>query len=361
MSFTATHLLEQGETILWQVKPSYKRYMRLSRIWVAGCILIATALALITFAARRASLSESIDTLIMLALMIVISIGWYFSQKWKYKHLSFVFTNKRILYPKTSFKEEYNSVAYSNIDDIKLNIADLDKKYATGTIAITERYYTASPILLFMLDHPHAVFEQLKKIIAEPDTREPIEDHSVKAKAVKLGWAKKHKVEVILMTFVSIIAGVFIAMMIKYAATPEQVVQAEVVDKRIEVNRSDDGTYYYYYLTFKFSDDSEKEIQIMNFPSSSTKTREKAYKSIHQGETGMLTYKHFDFDRFISFEKDPEYGGQKIEEYSAMTHSGYMITFICVFVAVMGGLIVFVIVITKKRNAFENWMGLRGD
>jgi len=281
MDFTVNNILEEGEKTIWQVKPNYKRYIRLSRICVAVCILIAMLLALIIFAVGKSPISESMDTVIILVLIIVISVGWYFSQKWKYKHLSFIFTNKRILYPKTSFKEEYNSIEYSKINDIKLNIGKADKKYGTGGIIITENYNTAPTVFLFMLDNPHEYFRAIEKFIAEPEiaqqSAEQLEKHIAESKAVKTGWAKRYRFEIILITVaIVIVAGLtmwFMSWMLEYEAIPEQVAQAEVVDKRIEENRSDGSTYYYFYVTFKFYDDSEKEIQIMNFPSSSSEKR----------------------------------------------------------------------------------------
>ena len=114
---------------------------------------------------------------------------------------------------------------------------------------------------------------------------------------------------------------------------PEQTVQAEVASKRI-IKDSFYGKHssidiYIYVISFKFPDDSIKELQVdrqsyrwppKNDPDSVQ------YDSLTVGDIGILTYKEIENIEervqnenvrygsrlFISFEKDPEYGGLKI-------------------------------------------------
>lgn len=88
--------------------------------------------------------------------------------------------------------------------------------------------------------------------------------------------------------------------------------------------------------------------------------RKETYHAIHEGETGILTYKEradieekyenedmrFKGRRLISFEKDPEYGGTKIEvrEYETV---GLLIG-ICFFALIAIASIV--IILTHKKN-----------
>ena len=105
--------------------------------------------------------------------------------------------------------------------------------------------------------------------------------------------------------------------------TPECQEHVKVVDTRTEDTYVYDTSGYYslkhfYLATFEFPDGSKKEFQIGG-----------PRKTIYIGDTGMLTYHESKFleniyrketDRWrgrliISFEKDPERGGIKTEQY----------------------------------------------
>ena len=115
---------------------------------------------------------------------------------------------------------------------------------------------------------------------------------------------------------------------------PEQTVQAEIISKRIIKDsfygKTSFVNVYIYIISFKFPDGSIKELRVdrqsyhnrlkKNDPDSFQ------YDSLTVGDTGILTYKEIENIEervknenvrygsrlFISFEKDPEYGGLKI-------------------------------------------------
>jgi Protein of unknown function (DUF2500). len=102
-------------------------------------------------------------------------------------------------------------------------------------------------------------------------------------------------------------------------SSPEQHEQAEVLGKRT-IKLTHDGTGdpggpTIYFVVFKFSDDSQKEFEL-----GQGKFGRKSYESINEGDIGMLAYKENEnilYNKgqlFISFEKDPEYGGAKVEQ-----------------------------------------------
>lgn len=105
--------------------------------------------------------------------------------------------------------------------------------------------------------------------------------------------------------------------------SPERSASAEVVNKRVSryfsPGHRSTRTSYTYYVTFEFPDGLVKEIKV-DFISLSGRSKIEPYSSIYdsliEGNTGILTYKEiedYDVRSFISFEKDPEYGGTKVE------------------------------------------------
>ena len=120
----------------------------------------------------------------------------------------------------------------------------------------------------------------------------------------------------------------------RFRNRPEQFEQVEVVDKRVEQSYGGGGKYsgshvFRYIVAFKFIDGSVKEMRI-DVHSTKTKKQEVScdlYDALKEGDTGTITYKevenveekygytedvYYDGRLFISFEKDPEYGGLKI-------------------------------------------------
>ena len=146
----------------------------------------------------------------------------------------------------------------------------------------------------------------------------------------------------IIIILIPAVSGPFIVgSMLKYEATPEQDAKVEVAKKRIRYeNAGKAGGVFHYCIDFKFSDGSVKEIWIQNYANSnSSKAKRKVYNSIHEGETGILTYKSFAYNYLISFEKDLEYGGQKIEQQKIYTTDKlYIVVSVFMMVVIMGGL-----------------------
>jgi len=143
---------------------------------------------------------------------------------------------------------------------------------------------------------------------------------------------KKTKIKVSIFILAAVIVGGLMVWQISRTTIrdtnpnkrPEQFEQVEVTGKRIKqdtnIKRGKRLTLYTHIVTFKFSDNSEKELKV-GFES------ERIYNLLQEGETGTLTYKEIenieqkyenedDYYKgrlFISFEKDLNYGGGKIE------------------------------------------------
>ena len=133
------------------------------------------------------------------------------------------------------------------------------------------------------------------------------------------------------------LAGVSISVFppVRFSGCPEQSGQVEVVGKRINKSSSASGkgTYrltYEFIVAFAFPDGTIKELEIDSHTvrSNSETVECSRYNSIYEGDRGILIYQELkDIEerfegredasyygrRFISFEKDMEYGGLKIE------------------------------------------------
>lgn len=102
----------------------------------------------------------------------------------------------------------------------------------------------------------------------------------------------------------------------QFGDIPEQIEQAEVVDKKQIRSGKKGARWVDYVITFRFSDGSEKKFIVSS-------NARRVYNLIEIGETGKLTYKEIESNdgdenskanrRFISFEKDPKYGGETIK------------------------------------------------
>ena len=122
----------------------------------------------------------------------------------------------------------------------------------------------------------------------------------------------KSKILTIILTNIAIIAILVLCLNIFYFPSmnaPEQEAHVEIAGKRIYENNEG---YITFFISFKFYDGSIREIDEGRDGVSDNK-RGIIYNSIHEGETGILTYK--ENGRFISFNKDLKYGGEKIESY----------------------------------------------
>lgn len=133
------------------------------------------------------------------------------------------------------------------------------------------------------------------------------------------------------------IAGSYISTIpqVRFSGRPEQSGQVEVVGKRINKSSSSGkGTYsltYEFIVAFAFPDGTIKELEIDSHSVNSNRETVECsrYNSINESDRGTLIYQESkDIEerfegredasyygrRFISFEKDMEYGGEKIEE-----------------------------------------------
>lgn len=136
-----------------------------------------------------------------------------------------------------------------------------------------------------------------------------------------------------------IVVGIFVLPMIpeiRYGNRPELSEKVEVVDKRISrdssISKGVSSFSYDYIVAFKFPDGSGKELLVGRVGRVSEKESKQgytcpSYDAISEGDVGVLTYKEIaNIEKkyknediryvgrsFISFEKDSEYGGAKIE------------------------------------------------
>ena len=140
---------------------------------------------------------------------------------------------------------------------------------------------------------------------------------------------------------------------------PEQQERVEVTGKRTKNYRDAEGGPggTLYFITFKFPDGSVKEFEV-----GGTGSGKKNYDSLDESDTGILSYieredveskykdenQYYKGRRFISFEKDPEYGGAKIE-LPGMSHTAWLIIMIGFFISLAAFCIVFVIYKLQKR------------
>ena len=125
------------------------------------------------------------------------------------------------------------------------------------------------------------------------------------------GTTLKSKIITVICTNIAILGILAIAVFWFYVPSmnsPEHQEHVMVSGKRVYEN--DEG-YIRLIFAFKFPDGSIKEFDdTVDVPD---KKRGIVYNSLHEGETGLLTYQ--ENMNFISFEKDAEYGGEKIDSY----------------------------------------------
>ncbi len=133
--------------------------------------------------------------------------------------------------------------------------------------------------------------------------------------------------------------------------------RAEVIGKKIVEKNFDDTITSTYIVTFKFSDGSLKELWV-----GVDRAGEESYYAINEGDIGTLTYKEikaieqkyknedirWEGRRFISFMKDSEYGGTKIEK-RGLTELTVLIIGIGFFISLAIIFIVTIIVNDKKN------------
>ena len=121
---------------------------------------------------------------------------------------------------------------------------------------------------------------------------------------------------------------------VRYAGCPERSEQVEISSKRVRVYSSSgkhrNSISYTFIVAFKLHDGSIKELEVDTHITRNSKEDVSCslYNAINEGETGTLIYKElenieekykgkedmaFDGRLFISFEKDIEYGGMKVE------------------------------------------------
>ena len=146
-------------------------------------------------------------------------------------------------------------------------------------------------------------------------------------------------------------------------SSPEQTTQAEVVSKRITKystgghRMSEYKTYYTYIVAFTFPDGLIKEFQVdikSVRGASETEPYSSLYDAFREGNAGILTFKEIndtEWRLFINFEKDPEYGGMKLEMNRPPNNTGILIILIGVIIFAAAFLIVLIIAIYKyKKN-----------
>ena len=158
-----------------------------------------------------------------------------------------------------------------------------------------------------------------------------------------MSMKKKNKVLAVIIGNIASIAFLVLCLNIFYIPsmnTPEQQAYVAVAGKRIY---ADDEGYITFLISFKFSDGSIKAFD-EGRDGVSNSERGLVYESINEGEKGLLTYK--DGGRFISFEKDLEYGGEKIETYQISEKSAVTLL-ISVFAIVLALFNIHIIFVVK--------------
>nr|DAQ47105.1 MAG TPA: Protein of unknown function (DUF2500) [Caudoviricetes sp.] len=134
----------------------------------------------------------------------------------------------------------------------------------------------------------------------------------------------------------------------------EQTAQAKIIEKRIIRDYSSGNghvrgrTFYEYRIFYEFSDGSVKEFEVDRVwvsGSSNTSPYSPVYDELKEGDNGLLTYKEIENNeqkynealqyqgrKFISFEKDAEYGGTKVKMIKR-TDNKSVIVILCFFFA----------------------------
>jgi len=156
-----------------------------------------------------------------------------------------------------------------------------------------------------------------------------------------MGMTKKNKVLAVVFTNIALFAILALALTVFYIPSmniPEQQEYVVVEGKRIY---KDNEGYVTFFISFKFSDGSVTEFD-EGRDGVSKRKRGLVYNAIQEGETGMLTYK--ENGRFISFEKDQEYGGGKIKTYQIPEKNAIILLTSAAFItsAIFNILVIFV-------------------
>ena len=140
--------------------------------------------------------------------------------------------------------------------------------------------------------------------------------------------------------------------MLRFGKIPEQVEQIEIIGRRTISGGKPGTRTRAYVIAFRLSDASEKEIVVSNNIIG-------IYNVMQIGETGKLTYKEIESNngdetfrshrRLISFEKDPQYGGEilkpnNIETSGATSSIIYFTPWLVIF---------FIIFAIRTKNKYK--------
>ena len=164
MEITINNILENGEKILWQGKPNYKRHMRTMYYWtlyIATLLLPSFSLPFLA-----ASYNVFLIALVITAVIVIVICVWMITAAKKANgNQLYVFTDKRIVIQSGTYAITYKSVEYSMIFDISVRVGVIDRKYNTGVIMLMGNARQISS--LTFMDNPYEVFKTIKKICEE--------------------------------------------------------------------------------------------------------------------------------------------------------------------------------------------------
>jgi len=164
MEFTIKNVLQEDEKILWQGKPSEKRYKCSIYLWTAYLSVMFPFLGMASI--QAGFLVFFITTLVLFIVGIFLCVIFLIpNMKKAYGNMLYVLTDKRIISQHGIFAPNYKSVEYHMITDISVRVGFINSKYKTGDIILMSNARMVDK--LRGLDNPYEIFNMTKNICEE--------------------------------------------------------------------------------------------------------------------------------------------------------------------------------------------------
>jgi len=184
-------ILDSDETIIWEGKPTKSVYtlgtIISNLIWLIILCFFAGIMLLGVGAKEGDKIGLNNWHWLLLIFVVIYCILVIYRMKY-YETLEYAYTNKRVFVKGGVFGTDYNSVDYSAIENIDVNVTVLQKMFKCGTVI----FRGAVSHNLVSIKEPYEVFKSLKTVafdvktdIYYPNNLRPDENNGYKTKYKK--------------------------------------------------------------------------------------------------------------------------------------------------------------------------------
>lgn len=187
-------LLEKGEKVIFNTKPSKKAYVWMEVLNsippILGFILFGVLICLFLGREENSMVLGILGFLLALTVIVLLSyvikiiVGYA-----EYKNVEYVFTGKRIIIRKGLIGIDVESVYYADVTRARLEVDLLARMFKVGTIAIET---SSNSAYLQEIENPYRVLSEIQKITNDiktdmmyPNALRPEENEGYNTKYVR--------------------------------------------------------------------------------------------------------------------------------------------------------------------------------